>query len=176
MSRYRPRVRVTGKFPDLDALLGAQSANVRRAVTSAVERGYYVVPWDDTADEDRPNVLWGQFTAIAHALAKVYTATGAPEQRPPVSIGLRLSKPLDSESAFYFVVPNLQRYRPVNMALGLISRVSGPRHDAHVVGQGFLSGTKHSDRIEYYGTGRDALQAVISIFEIADHRRILREG
>ena len=74
---------------------------------------------------------------------------------------------------FHFTIPSLVRFKPIVAALDLFSKERKGPHTREWKGTGFLECTKYSDRYEYLGRSRNALECVVRVLEMKHHREIL---
>jgi len=169
---------------DFVGYVEAQTGQLKKLAAFAQEHGYWI--WFHAGREEALPSMLKRHTVNALA-AMLHTHAEEMGRRTPLNITVMLDTPQLAASrdagklvlddiegkriAVRFNLPNRVKFKPIVGALSLISE----EHD-RLVRPGMMLFTHHkmSERHEYYGRGKGALSALVSILNMPENRALLK--
>lgn len=158
----------------------AQCAHLRALGKRIDERGYCVILHGVNREGENPKLPHGLFAFSANRLVRQWAKAGRrkiavvnvwiqPRDKSKVDKG---ANPFDCDLFFECTVPRSRHLRPLVAVLEMSSTTQKGRSGA-TTGVGFLRGTELSDRFEFKGEGKQALESLLRVLEMSCHREML---
>lgn len=157
-----------------------QCAHLRAVGKRIDERGYCVILHGVNREGENPKLPHGMMSFTVNRMVRQWAKAGRrkvavvnvhvyPQDKQKVDKG---TSPFDCRLTFECTVPRSRHLRPLVAVLEMASTTQRGRSGS-TTGVGFLRSTELSDRFEFRGDGREALESVLRVLEMPCHREML---
>lgn len=164
----------------LTEVIETQCAHLRAIGKRIDERGYCVILHGVNREGENPKLPHGMVSFTANRMVRQWAKAGrrkvavvnvwvSPHDKGRVNGGMN---PFDCKLSFECTIPRSRHLRPLVAVLEMSSTAQSGRSGA-TTGVGFLHRTELSDRFEFKGEGREALEGVLRVLEMSCHREML---
>lgn len=164
----------------LTETIETQCAYLRALAKRVDERGYCVILHGVNREGENPKLPHGLIAFSAHRMVRQWAKEGRrkiavvqvwlqPKDKIKVDKG---ENPFTCDIVFDCSIPRSRHLRPLVAVLEMSSTTQKGRYGS-TTGVGFLRGTELSDRFEFKGEGREALESLLRVLEMSCHRDML---
>lgn len=160
-----------------------QCAHLRAIGKRIDERGYCVILHGVNREGENPKLPYGPMMYVTDRFVKKW-AKASRRKIAVVNVWVHHKdkgrvdggmNPFDCNPVFECSVPRSRHLRPMVAVLEMSSTTQKGRRGT-TTGVGFLQGTELSDRFEFRGDGRVALESLLRILDMPCHREMLLRG
>ena len=167
----------------LTETIETQCAHLRAIAKRVDERGYCVILHGVNREGENPKLPHGLLAFSSNRIVEQW-AKAHRRKIAVVNVWLQHrdkakvdngANPFDCEFIFECTVPRSRHLRPLVAVLEMSSTTQKGRSGS-TTGVGFLRGTELSDRFEFKGENKQALESLLRVLEMSCHRQMLLRG